>query len=117
MINKHPFDHFHINGYHPQIDEDTIDIASKNDILHFQFIEGPIPCTLLGTEFEIFSLSEMKDLIMTNIEWDDEEKQNGEIYVSDAPGKTWTLKRLYMTKDDIDKLKEKHETKQQEDMA
>ena len=106
IIWKHPFNHFHINGYHPHTEEGTPDAITKCDGLHFQFIEGPIPCTLLGTEFEIYSFSEMDDLITTNIEWDDEEKQNGEMYISDAPGKTWTLKRLYMTKDDMDKFKE-----------
>ena len=36
----------------------------------------------------------------------DEEKQSGEVYVTDAPGKTWTLSRLYMIKEDADRLKE-----------
>lgn len=110
IVWKHPFDHFHVNGYHPQIEERTMDSLIGKDKLSFQFIEGPIPCTLLGTEFEIYSLSEMEELVITNIEWDDEEKQSGDIYVTDAPGKTWTLSRLYVTKEDADRLKEQQET-------
>lgn len=104
IVWKHPFDHFHVDGYHPQGEKGTMDAVIGKEKLYFQFIEGPIPCTLLGAEFDIYSFSEMTDLVMTNIEWDDEEKQNGEIYVADAPGKVWELKRLYMTKEDADKL-------------
>lgn len=103
IVWKHPVDHFHINGYHPQVEESTMNAAVGKEKLYFRFIEGPIPCTLLGAEFDIYSFSEMTDLVMTNIEWDDEEKQNGEIYVADAPGKVWKLKRLYMTKEDAEK--------------
>ena len=109
IVWKHPFDHFHVDGYHPQGEKDTMDAVIGKEKLYFQFIEGPIPCTLLGAEFDIYSFSEMTDLVMTNIEWDDEEKQNGEIYVADAPGKVWELKRLYMTKEDADKLSDERE--------
>lgn len=106
IVWNHPFEHFHVNGYHPRDKEGTMDAVIGKEKLYFQFVEGPIPCTLLGAEFDIYSLSEMTDLVMTNIEWDDEERQNGEIYVADAPGKVWKLKRLYMTKEDVDKLKD-----------
>lgn len=42
----------------------------------------------------------IKDFVITNIAWDDENKENGEIYISDAPDKQWTLTRLYMTEAD-----------------
>lgn len=111
IVWKHPFDHFHVNNYHPQIKEGTTDAVFGKDKLYFNFIEGPIPCTLLGTKFEIYSFTEMTDLVMTNIEWDDEKKKNGEIYVVDAPGTVWKLKRLYMTKEDADKLMDERKGK------
>lgn len=110
IVWKHPFDHFHVNRYHPQTEEETMDSLIGKEKMSFTFIEGPIPCTLLGTEFDIYSFSEMEELVITNIEWDDEEKQSGEVYVTDAPGKTWTLSRLYMIKEDADRLKEQQET-------
>lgn len=111
IVWRHPFDHFHINGYQAKIENSTMDEVIGKNRLSFQFIEGPISCTLLGAEFEIYSFSEMEDLVITNIEWDDDEKQNGEIYVSDASEKIWTLKRLYMTKEDAEQLKEQQRKK------
>lgn len=105
IIWEHPFEHFHVNGYHPRIENDKMDSVLGKDELYFQFFEGPIQCKLFGATFDIFSSSEMVDLVLTNIEWEDEEKQNGEIYVSDAPGKRWQLRRQYMTKEDAEKLR------------
>lgn len=62
------------------------------------FIEGPINATLLGAEFELYSKTEMKDFIITSIEWDDESKPSGEVYVADdVNGKSWVLVRKYLT--------------------
>ena len=97
---KHPFDHFHISGFNPTIEGGSGEEIIGETPLTFHFLEGPIPCTLLGAEFEIYSLSEMYDLVMTNIEWDNENQTEGEMYVADAPGKTWILKRLYITEAD-----------------
>lgn len=106
IVWKHPFDHFHVSGYHSREEGVTMESLIQKEKLSLQFFEGPITCTLLGTEFDIYSLSEMEELCVTNIEWDDEEKQSGELYVTDAPGKTWTLSRLYMTKEDAERVKE-----------
>ena len=105
IVWKHPFDHFHISGYHSKKEGVTMESLIRKEKLSFRFFEGPITCTLLGTEFDIYSLTEMEELFVTNIEWDDEEKQSGELYVTDAPGKTWTLSRLYMTKEDAERVK------------
>lgn len=45
------------------------------------FLEEPISATLLGTEFDLYSETEMRDFIITNIEWDDESKTSGEVYI------------------------------------
>lgn len=110
IVWRHPFESFHVNEF-KTVDKN----ANANKIIgaegaFFRFTEGPIKAALLGTEFEIFSSTEMKDFVITNIQWDDETEKSGEIYITDAPGKTWTLKRLYMTRGDAEKLKEKRDT-------
>ena len=80
--------------------------------LHLQFIEGPIHEKMLGTEFEIYSFTQMWDFVVIDIEWEDEKRRSGEVYIADAPGKTWTLKRLYITKQEADELKEKSKAKE-----
>ena len=71
-------------------------------------MEGPIPATLLGAEFDLYSRTEMQDFIITNIEWDDEKKERAEVYISDVPDKQWRLTRLYMTEADMEEFREKH---------
>ena len=40
----------------------------------------------------------MRDFIITNIEWDDESKTSGEVYIADeAMGDSWVLVRKYLT--------------------
>ena len=68
----------------------------------YLFLEGPMPAALLGAEFDLYSRTEMKDFIITNIEWDDETREKAEVYITDAPEKQWSLSRLYMTEDDAD---------------
>ena len=107
IVWKHPFDHFGVSAYNSETEGWSMDMAIDQKNLYFNFIEGPFQCELLGVKFEIFSFTEMEDFIITNIEWNDAEKQRGEIYIADAPGKTWTLKRLYMTKENADKIQNK----------
>lgn len=45
------------------------------------FFEGPISATLLGAIFELYSETEMRDFIITSVEWDDESKTSGERYI------------------------------------
>lgn len=101
IVWKHPFDHFHMGGYHP-VDKDYRfeDFIGKENMA-YRFTEGPIEATLLGTEFNIYSRSEIKDFVITNIDWDDESKEGGDVYIADAPGKVLTLSRLYITEEDI----------------
>ena len=61
--------------------------------------------TLLGTEFEIYSHTKMRDFLITNVQWDDNKKKAGEFYITDAIEKTWTLSRLYLTKDEAQTFK------------
>ena len=62
------------------------------------FWRGSISATLLGTEFDLYSETEMRDFIITNIEWDDESKTSGEVYIADeAMGDSWVLVRKYLT--------------------
>ena len=52
----------------------------------------------MGTEFDLYSETEMRDFIITNIEWDDESKTSGEVYIADeVMGISWVLIRKYMT--------------------
>lgn len=62
------------------------------------FLEETISATLLGTEFDLYSETEMRDFIITNIEWDDESKTSGEVYIAyEAMGDSWVLVRKYLT--------------------
>lgn len=101
IVWEHPFDSFRVNSF--EITDDSSGIVGS-DSLSMRFIEGPIPATLLGANFEIYSQTMMSDMVVTNIQWDDETQKCGEVYISDAPGKTWTLKRLYMTKEKADSI-------------
>lgn len=98
---KHPFDHFHVSNIHGTNDFNFEDIIGKEEI-SYRFVEGPISATLLGTEFELYSYTELVDLIITNVEWDNDKKTSGEMYVTDAPGKTWRLIRQYITAEEAE---------------
>ena len=49
----------------------------------------------------------MKDFVITNIEWDNEKQESGEVYISDVQGKQWSLARLYMTKEQAEEFQRK----------
>ena len=101
---KHPFEHFHVGGVNLTNKFTLEDIIGKEKV-SYRFVEGPISATLLGAEFELFSNTEMVDLVVTNIEWDDDEKTSAEIYITDAPGNTWRLIRQYITAEEAEKQK------------
>lgn len=83
--------------YHPSDETYHLeDLIGKEDISS-RFIEGPIAATLLGAEFNIYSHTELRDFIITNVEWDDAHKEGCTIYITDAPGKVLKLSRLYIT--------------------
>lgn len=102
IVWRHPFDHFHVG----QIKKEELpDEAINKNGLVFEFIEGPIQCTLLGAEFELYSLTKLDGFVITNIEWDKDEEDAGEVYVADAPGHIWELKRRFMTKRESEEAK------------
>jgi hypothetical protein len=100
VLWHHPFDHFHIGGFHPAQEGVSFEDYIGNESIRYEFREGPIPATLLGAEFNLYRRTEMKDFVITNVEWDDDTKEKAEVYISDVPGKQWTLTRLYMTEAD-----------------
>lgn len=102
IVWNHPFDHFHLGSFHPVSEDKKLENLIGKSTIHYEFIEGPIPATLLGAEFNIYSRTKMMDLVMTNIAWDDESKSGGEVYIADAPDKVWTLSRLYLPKSKIE---------------
>ena len=73
------------------------DIIGKEKV-SMNFFEGPIKATLLGATFELYSETEMRDFIITSVEWDDESKTAGDLYIADeASGKSRVFIRNYLT--------------------
>jgi hypothetical protein len=99
VIWEHPFKSFHLKGYNATKDGKSLEEIIGMRGIRFEFYEGPIDAKLLGTEFELFSRTELNNIVITNIEWDDETKQSGEVYITDDPDKAWTLSRKYMTRE------------------
>ena len=97
IVWKHPFDHFHMGKYHPSDEAYHLEDLIGKEGISYRFIEGPIAATLLGAEFNIYSHTELRDFIITNVEWDDAHKEGCIIYITDAPGKVLKLSRLYIT--------------------
>lgn len=103
---NHPFEHFHVNGLN--IKSYSIEDILGKEKVSMNFFEGPISATLLGAIFELYSETEMRDFIITSVEWDDESKTSGEIYIADeASGKSWVLIRKYLTAGEAEKRKQK----------
>lgn len=100
---EHPFDHFHVSGM--VIKEGKIEDLFGEHVIDYVFQEGPMHATLLGAEFYLYSQTQMTNMIMTNIVWDDDEKKSGEIYVSDPLGSKWKLSRKYMTKEQMESFR------------
>lgn len=100
IVWRHPFEHFHVVGDPMAADEGDDDNTQRI----FRFLEGPLSFSILGADFEVYSITTMQDFIVTNIEWDDDSKQSGEVYLSDAPGKQWALARKYVTKKEASKI-------------
>lgn len=97
---KHPFDHFHMGGYTPVNEGFSLENIIGKDNISYQFFEGPIEASLLGTMFNLYSDSILRGFIITNIVWDDEHKEGCEVYIADAPGDVLTLSRKYITEEE-----------------
>ena len=64
---NHPFDHFHVEGL--SLTAKAMEESIGKGKMSMKFLEGPIPATLLGAEFELYSETEMSGFMITNIEW------------------------------------------------
>lgn len=93
---KHPFDHFHIGGFHPVAGGKRINAYIGSDNISYAFIEGPIKVSLMGAKFDFYSRSFMHGFVITDIEWNEIEKE-GEVYISDSGDSPWILSRHYCT--------------------
>lgn len=102
VVWEHPFDHFHVSGIDVKKGK-FYDYLGKEGV-EFVFREGPIHGTLLGAELDLYSRTKMSNIVMTNIVWDNDEKNAGEIYVSDPVGSKWKLFRKYMTEESMEML-------------
>ncbi len=97
---KHPFRSFHVSDLKPCSGFENLGSLIRKEKLTITSKEGPIPCTLLGAEFDIYSDTKMSNFVITSIDWDDEAKLSGEVHITDPPGETWVLERLYKTQPD-----------------
>jgi len=104
IIWEHPFDYFHMGEYHSVDGKHQIEDLIGRENIRYTFKEGPIAATLLGAEFNIYSHTELRDFIITNIEWDVANKEKCKVYITDAPGKILTLSRLYVTEAEIKEI-------------
>ena len=93
---KHPFNHFHMDGYTPVNEKDSLENLVRKEKVTYKFSEGPIATSLLGAKFTLYSESTLKGFVITNISWDDEYKKGCEVYIADAPDDVITLSRLYI---------------------
>ena len=92
---EHPFDHFHIGEI--KIKDPKLEDSIEKENVNYEFIEGPIHATLLGAKFDLYSDTKLINMVITNIVWDNDNKNSGEVYVSDPIGSKWRLYRKYMT--------------------
>lgn len=102
ILWEHPFEHFHIGGIH--MENGSIEDVFEKEGVSYRFKEGPIEASLLGAEFEIYSDTQMYDLVITGIQWDDDTHDSGELYITDASNTKWKLRRKYMTSKQIQAL-------------
>lgn len=105
---RHPFDFLHFD-YKFLRDSKPVDLdqlVGENGLV-LNFVEGPERRILMGAEIELYSKSSIEDAVIKKIDWDDAtRKSSGTLYITDAPGKTWTLKRMFTTKEEVQKLEE-----------
>lgn len=105
ILWERPFKHFHVGGLNMKNKIDFSRDSKNKEPLSIEFVEGPINATLLGCEFQLFSMTKIDNFVIEKIEWDDDTKQSAEIFITDAPGKVCTLSRLFMPEEDAKKIK------------
>lgn len=74
-------------------------LVGKDDI-SLNFDEGPISCTLLGTSFELYSKTELRHILITSIDWTDDNKSSADLYIADSSSRSWELLRAFVTTDE-----------------
>lgn len=95
---KHPFSKLHLTQTSQNIHE-IESLVGKDDI-SLNFDEGPIPCTLLGTSFELYSKTELRHILITSIDWTDDNKSSADLYIADSSSRSWELLRAFVTTDE-----------------
>lgn len=95
---KHPFSKLHLTQTSQSIHE-IESLVGKDDI-SLNFDEGPISCTLLGTSFELYSKTELRHILITSIDWTDDNKSSADLYIADSSSRSWELLRAFVTTDE-----------------
>lgn len=95
---KHPFSKLHLTQTSQNIHE-IESLVGKDDI-SLNFDEGPISCTLLGTSFELYSKTELRHILITSIDWTDDNKSSADLYIADSSSRSWELLRAFVTTDE-----------------
>lgn len=87
-----PFDHFTVGEVvsHKEMERT---IGKKG--MKYSFLEESPHCTLLGTDFVLYSYSEMKDFVVKSIKWD-ETGDGAEIYIDSIEGENWVMTRFFL---------------------
>ena len=95
---KHPFSKLHLTQTSQNIHE-IESLVGKDDV-SLNFDEGPISCTLLGTSFELYSKTELRHILITSIDWTDDNKSSADLYIADSSSRSWELLRAFVTTDE-----------------
>lgn len=69
----------------------------------FKFIEGPVDFSLLGAEFELYSNTEINDVIVSEITWNNNEKTDCDLTLKGNNNSEWCVQRNYITKEEYEK--------------
>ncbi len=101
---EHPYDHFHVGKI---VSKELMDNIIGKDDVKYTFIGDDEKYRLLGAEFTVFPVYEMKDFIVTKIEWDDDEDSAAEIHIEDVENKKWILVKKYMTLKEVEEFRNK----------
>ena len=55
---------------------------------------------LLGTSFELYSKTELRHILITSIDWTDDNKSSADLYIADSSSRSWELLRAFVTTDE-----------------
>lgn len=100
-IQSAPFSHFHMDGVSVSAGSFDDCIGKK---LQCDFNEGPFNRTLLGADISFYSKTSLKNVVISEIDWEDEDKTSGEVYIEMASDPKWTLERVFYTEEEFASL-------------